>query len=117
MRARLRDDLCAIARLTQVEIASALARRHREGTISQSEQNAALATLACDADSLYLVEMTAKIVARSQALLARHPLRAGDAIQLASCLELAAELRYPTSFMAFDDRLVDAARAEGLPIA
>jgi len=66
---------------------------------------------------LYIIEMTPKVVARSQTLLTRHTLRAGDAIQLASCLELAAELRYPTSFLAFDDRLIEAAHAEGLTIA
>jgi hypothetical protein len=49
-------------------------------------------------------------VTRAQALLQRHPLRAGDAVQLASCLELRDELEDPIGLVAFDDRLIAAAR-------
>jgi hypothetical protein len=41
---------------------------------------------------------------------------AGDAIQLASCLYLQRELREAVPFVAFDQRLADAARAEGLTV-
>ncbi len=50
------------------------------------------------------------------ALLKRHPLRAADALQLASCLELEKQLRLPVLFVAYDQRLNEAATKEGLEI-
>lgn len=67
--------------------------------------------------SLLVVELTPDIVQRAQTLLRRWPLRSGDAIQLASCLYLQAELGEPVTLVAFDARLSDVARREGLPIA
>ncbi len=52
----------------------------------------------------------------ARALLVRHPLRAADAIQLASALLLRRELNEPVTFAAYDDRLKAAARAEGLTV-
>ena len=61
--------------------------------------------------------MPAEVTTRARILLGRHPLRTGDAIQLPSAqyfqqmLTSALEL-----FLAFDERLVEAARAEGLEV-
>ncbi len=49
-------------------------------------------------------------------LLKRHPLRAADALQLASCLELEKGIRLPVLFVAYDGRLNEAAKKEGLEI-
>lgn len=62
------------------------------------------------------MELTAKLAADAQTLLTRHPLRSGDAIQLASCLYLQRETGESIAFAAFDDRLTVAARAEGLEL-
>jgi hypothetical protein len=43
-------------------------------------------------------------------------LRAGDALQLASCLYVQHETRGRVPFAAFDEQLNDAARAEGLTL-
>lgn len=56
------------------------------------------------------------MAAEARALLLRHRLRAGDAIQLASGLFLQRELRQPLTFVAFDDQLADAARDEGMTV-
>jgi predicted nucleic acid-binding protein len=54
-------------------------------------------------------------------LVVRHPLRAYDAIQLASVLRAQSDLGLiegpPVVFVAADDRLMDAAQAEGLQTA
>lgn len=63
-----------------------------------------------------MVELDAAVARRAGQLLDRFPLRASDAIQLASALRLAAELRFPVTFAAFDDRLCAAAAAEGMPL-
>lgn len=47
-------------------------------------------------------------------LLARHELRAGDALQLAACVYLAERAGTTVRFVAYDLRLVEAARREGL---
>ena len=62
------------------------------------------------------MEVTAELTTDAQPLLIRHALRAGDAVQLASCLYLRRETGEQLSFAAFDDRLTSAARAEGLTL-
>ena len=64
-----------------------------------------------------MVELSTPVALEARALLVRHPLRAGDAIQLASALLLQRELREPVTFAAYDDRLKAAARVEGLDVA
>lgn len=108
---------CAVSRLSEVEVASALCRRHREKELGVAQRDTALAALKADCQDLYVVEITPFVTARSAELLVRHPLRAADALQLASCLELRDELReLGTRMLAFDQRLLEAAAREGLPI-
>jgi uncharacterized protein len=106
----------ATARLSAVEIASAIARRCREGAFSPAERDRALAALEADLQALRVVELSTRVVLEAQALLVRHPLRAADAIQLASALLLRRELGEPVTFAAYDDRLKAAAKAEGLGV-
>jgi len=105
---------CATARLSLVEVASALARRSRAGDLEDEEAVRLAGALAADADRFALVELTSEVEARARALVAAHPLRAGDAVQLASCLRLREESGEPIEFVAYDARLNRAARAEGL---
>lgn len=94
-----------------------MARRTRERTIAESDRDRVLAALSVDLEALFVIELTPAVVRRGVELLVDHPLRAADALQLASCLTLAQELRHPVSFAAFDQRLLAAARAEGLELA
>lgn len=66
--------------------------------------------------ALIIVELTSEIATDARALLLRHRLRAGDAVQLASCLYLQREMNQPLPFVASDDRLTEAARHEGLTV-
>lgn len=104
----------ATARLTALEIASALARRCREGAFTAAERDRALAALEPDLATLRVVELSPPVVSAARDLLVRHALRAGDAVQLASALLLRRELAVGVRFAAYDDRLKAAARAEGL---
>ena len=112
VRRLLSEGLPATSPYSAVEIASALARRAREGVISQDDRERTLAALQVDLSAMLIVELTAEVVMRAQALLQRHSLRAGDAVQLASCLHLREELEDDVSLVAFDERLVVAARKE-----
>jgi predicted nucleic acid-binding protein len=116
VRRLLSADVPATSRLSSVEIASALVRRSREGAISAEQRERALAVLDTDMSALLVVELTPAIVARARSLLKRHLLRAGDAIHLASCLHLQEQLQEESTFIAFDDRLIAAARLEGLAL-
>lgn len=117
VRRLLEHELRATVRSSESEVASALARRQREGGFSQAEMMGALFALRRDMGLLLVVEITAQVVARSVELLQRHALRAGDALQLAAALELGRMLRLPVLFVAFDQRLLAAAKAEKLKTA
>jgi predicted nucleic acid-binding protein len=114
VRTLLTEGTIATARFSQIEIASGLARRCREGSFSETERDRALLVLQADFAALTLVELTAAVVSRSVGLLVRRTLRAADALQLASCLELQERLSLPVAFVTWDGRLLEGARAEGL---
>jgi hypothetical protein len=115
---RLRsEERGAVSQLTEVELVSAFARRHREGSISAEMLQSLLATCAEELGSVVVLEMNQAVVGLARSLLLRHPLRAGDAIQLSSCLVLQEQLQQPVQFLAFDQRLSDAAVREGLGLA
>lgn len=56
------------------------------------------------------------IRARADRLLAVHPLRAADALQLAALLAASEERPADLPFVTLDDRLAEAARKEGFSI-
>lgn len=116
VRRLLGQGVPATSRLSEVEVASALGRRCREGAVSADDRDRALAQLREDIASMYVVELSAEIAAAARALLLRHPLRASDAIQLASCLHLAEQLGAPAELVVYDVPLVTAARSEGLRV-
>lgn len=114
VRRLLVSDTPATSRLSEVEVTSALERRAREGAFSPAERDRALAALVSDFPVLVVVELTPEITAKARALLQRHALGAGDAVQIASCLYLQEKLGEPVTIVAFDERLLTAARQEGL---
>ena len=106
----------ATCRSSEVEVASALARRWREGTLTQRDLDRALAALRADIGSIALVELSAEVTEAALALLTRHPLRTGDSVQLASCLHLRHQIADDVGLLAYDARLNDAARVEGITV-
>jgi predicted nucleic acid-binding protein len=108
-----------IARITWVEVLSALARRQREGSISSDDVARAVRTFRYDLDMQYQVaELDRALAEAAGELVARHPLRAYDAVQLASALRVRLDLVQATApaliFLSADDRLLAIAQAEGL---
>ena len=112
-------NVITTARISMAEVYSALIRRIRETTLDAADY----AHIVADFDALWatqytLVELTALIVERARGLLERHPLRAYDAVHLASALTandaLAAAGLPPLTFLSADYRLLGAAQIEGL---
>ena len=101
---------------SRVEIASAIARREREGRLKTNEANVAfdaLQQLALSWEEIAPYELIRDI---AQRLLRTHPLRAADSLQLAAAL-LAADGEPATlDFMCLDNRLNEAARREGFKL-
>lgn len=112
----LASGIAATSRLSEVEVSSGVIRRAREGAFPTRRRDRILAALQRDVPALAIVEMTPEVAADARGLLLRHVLRAGDAVQLASCLYLQRQLAQPVPLVAFDSRLLRAARAEGLTI-
>ena len=107
-----------IARITWVEVLSALARQ-REGSITSSDVTRAIRTFSYDLDMQYQVaELSAALVRATGELVIQHPMRAYDAVQLASALRVQSDLVEtgvtPLTFLTADERLIAIAQAEGL---
>jgi predicted nucleic acid-binding protein len=101
---------------TPVEIASALARREREGLLKAEEVTTALDAARMLAESWHEVVPSDAVRRTAERLLRTHPLRAADALQLAALL-IAAD-HNPTSLelICMDERLKAAARREGFTV-
>lgn len=104
--------------LTPLETTSALYRRHRAGQISTEELSFLLKSYAVHSHEEYLLlPYSESLIDTAGPLIARHPLRALDAIQLASALKLRDSLPPDAPsliLLSSDDRLVSAARHEHL---
>jgi predicted nucleic acid-binding protein len=116
VRRLLASGVIATSRLSEVEISSGIVRRAREGSFTNRTRDRMTAALQADLPAMAIVEVTPEITAEARALLVRHPLRAADAIQLASCLYLQRQLGEPVPFVVFDQRLLKAAEDEGLAV-
>jgi uncharacterized protein len=109
----------SIADLTRAEVASALARRTREGSITPAECSNLVQTFEAHCATEYrLVPTEHLIIDLAVDLIQRYPLRAYDAVQLATAItvnrSLVAHNLPPLSFVSADDHLIAAAQAEGL---
>jgi len=110
-----------VAQITPVEIISGLARQMREGQVMPSEMRKLRLLIEHHIRLEYFVTaLNPAIIRRAEDLLLRHPLRAYDAVQLASALDSAAQsvMNEESSpvFVSADRRLLAAAEAEGLTI-
>jgi len=108
--------MAATSRVAYPEARAAFARRQREGAIARGALARAVAALDHDLGRFVIVELSAKVARRAGDLAERHALRGFDAIHLASALEMEELTGQMPSFYCFDDRLRDAASAEGLAV-
>jgi uncharacterized protein len=101
---------------TVIECNSALCRVEREGGLTPPRRRAASAMLAELADSSAEVQPVDAVRARAVRLLAVHPLRSADALQLAAAMAWCREQPAGRAFVCLDDRLRAAAAAEGFDV-
>lgn len=115
LAARLWDraDAVVTSRLADPELRAVLAAAVRAGRLDEATAAAAVSVWDRLSRGLYVVEVSARVTASAATLIGAHPVRAADAVHLASALLCSTG----TSVMAaWDDHLAVAARAEGLTV-
>jgi predicted nucleic acid-binding protein len=105
-----------LARISEVEVTSALARRRGQPGLSIAQARGALGLFRQDfAQDYRIAEITVPLLQRAALLADTHALRGYDAVQLAAALEV--RLQVPALILVSGDGdLNAAATAEGLPV-
>ena len=101
----------ALSILCSPEIISALNRRLREKALSKTQYQAAKEYLLEDIRDADIIDLTTEVVRQSIPLLEAHPLRAIDALHVASALVWKAE-----RFISSDERQLAVAKKAGLKV-
>ena len=111
----LRKNQCVVSAVLPVEVRSALRRRVGEKTLDAKRVPGILKRLAADRAYWTIIEVSREVLATAESLSGAHPLRALDAIHVASAKLFADRLVSQTfTFVSADSRQTDV--AEGLGI-
>jgi predicted nucleic acid-binding protein len=114
-------NVILLARITRVEVTSAIARRLKNASLTTAAAQNALAAFQHDLTNNYFtVEITPVLLSSAMSLATKHALRGYDAVQLAAALETNDEritnTLTPLTLLSADTELNAAAQAEGLNI-
>lgn len=101
---------------TRLECASAISRLVRMGTLIGEGVNEARASLNSLADNWLEIQPDVPLRTAAEGLLAQHPLRVADALQLAAALEWCDDDPVGRVFTCLDRRLREAATREGFTV-
>ena len=101
---------------TPVECLSAIYRRHRESPVPAPVRTEALNRLRALVEDADTVSPTDEVRRRAGRIVAAHPLRAADALQLGAALVWCEEQSHGEVFVCLDQRLCEAARREGFSL-
>lgn len=112
----LEEGLIATATIAYAEAFAAFARRYRERALSRRGYAAALRSFRREWDAYIRVGLRDDVLRRVRPLVRRHPLRAYDAVHLATALDLQAAVGDPVTFVAADGPLLEAATRERLRV-
>ena len=107
------------SQLAVVETTCAFSRRRREGALASKDYEKLLTAFSYDLENRYIVaDVMRTNIETACDLAGTHPLRAYDAVHLATAWLLNREMirnnRQPLTFICVDNRLLDIAQAENL---
>ena len=110
-----------IARITAVEVTSAITRRQHPGDLTPAQAGAMLGHFRRHLTQRYrVIELTPALFADAMSAAHKHRLRAYDAVQLAVALDVHRRQQdaglAPVTLISADQALNDAATAEGLTV-
>ena len=119
--ARVREILVEDASMvvwwgTRTECVSALMRRMREGGMTRTDERAARHVLRSLANAWMEMQPNETLRGLAERLLAVHPLRTADALQLAAAMLWCRQVPAGEDFVTFDQRLRDASFREGFTV-
>lgn len=101
---------------TPLECHSAIHRRHREQPLAPAVMAGAIERIRTVVEHADTVSPSDELRRRAARLLAVHPLRAADALQLAAALLWCEEQPHAEGFVSLDVKLRDAALKEGFTV-
>lgn len=107
------DRTIAVWIFSRTEMVSAVQRKHRRAELDAPSTKVALKRIALLASRWSEVDAVDLVRDRAERLLATHDLRAADALQLAAALVLVEDRPARFPFVTADERLAEAAEAEG----
>src|SRR5262245_1727037 len=111
----LRKNECVVSAVLPVEVRSALRRRVAEGTLDATRVARILKRFTTDRAFWTFVEVSREVLAAAETLSAAHPLRALDAIHVASAQLFTDRMGSPVfTFVSADARQTTAAAALGM---
>lgn len=112
-----RDDrVIVVAWTTAIECVSACMRMHRARQLAEAHLARILERLRDLRSEWVVAEPTVDVAFTAERIVARHNLRAADAIQLASAIATGAPGQAPVDIVCLDRRLAHAASTEGFRI-
>lgn len=110
------EELLWTSKISQAEVWSAFARRRRGGNLTAAQYRAITRSFERDWRRFAIVELSDDVMGMIRRIVERHPLRAFDAIQLASALWAKQNVGEPVVFVGADDQLLKAAAAMALAV-
>jgi predicted nucleic acid-binding protein len=110
------DPAIVVWTFTSVELASAVARLAREGSMDEGAAHEAESRVDQLLSACHAVIDVEAVKGQARRLLRTHPLRAADALQLGAAWEWAMGRPSERTFHTFDSRLGLAARREGFHV-
>jgi uncharacterized protein len=111
----LRKNECVVSAVLPVEVRSALRRRVAEGTLDATRVARILKRFTADRAFWTFVEVSREVLAAAETLSAVHPLRALDAIHVASAQLFTDRVGSPVfTFVSADTRQTSAAAQLGM---
>lgn len=117
-------DVLVVSRIARVEVPAAIRKKQRMGELDDEQARALIAEFEADyfgtlnaPPRFVVVDVTSAMLDRAAALVATHPLKAYDAIQLASACIVREVAPAYNSFACSDTTLRAAAAAEGFTLA
>ncbi|MEX2556215.1 MAG: type II toxin-antitoxin system VapC family toxin [Actinomycetota bacterium] len=115
-RRRIRASKPAASVLLLPEVMSALARKLRLRHLRPTAAARLRAEMEHDYSNVLKVQLTQSVLRETTRLLFSYPLRAGDAIHLASAVVLGRTRDEGIAFLTADEELAEAATSEGLEV-
>ena len=116
MRLMTETSILATSKLAYPEMLSALARRSRSGDIPHARFKELLTQFEADWNCILIIDFHDELLDSIRRLIGKYFLKAADSIHLASALWLKQSVKENITFVASDESLLSAARAEKMSV-